>query len=304
MIMNKTNLAGIDLNLIVVLAALLEEKSVTRAAQTLGSSQSAVSHALRRLRVLLDDPLFVRSPEGMLATPAALALVEPLRDILGRMEDVFLRAKRFDPARDSRCFMIGFTDYTSFVFLPRLVAALERTAPAVDLVVKNTSYTLGYDMIENDEAEIIVGNFPGSPNFIRERVLYQEEYVCLMRRDHPAAGRKMTLERYLESKHILVSLQGKMIGYLDRAIHRLGIVRKTRFTIGHFMLVPFIIMEHNAIATEPSRLMVPLARTLGLKTARPPFQIESQPIKMAWHRRYDNDAGHKWMRELIVSMAD
>ncbi len=303
--MNKTNLSGIDLNLIVVLAALLEERSVTRAAQALGSSQSAVSHALRRLRHLLDDPLFVRSPEGMNPTPAALGLAEPLRDILGRMEDLFLRGRRFEPARDARRFIVGFTDYTSFVFLPRLVAALERLAPAVELVVRNTSYTLGHGMLESDEAEMVVGNFPpAAPNFVRGRVLYEEEYICLMRRDHPAAGRKMTLDMYLRSEHILVSLQGTMIGYLDRAIRKLGIVRKTRFTIGHFMLVPFIILENNAIATEPSRLMIPLARTMGLKTAKPPFQIEPQPIKMLWHRRYDNDAGHRWMRELIASMAN
>lgn len=302
--MNKTNLSAIDMNLVLVLAALLEEASVTKAAKRIGRSQSAVSHALSRLRALLGDPLFVRSPEGMSPTPFALSLAEPVKEVLQRMESLFQSGNTFVPATDRRCFTIGFTDYTSFVFLPRLVAELERLAPKAELVVKNTSYTLGHGMVEGGEAEIVVGNFPAPPNFVREKVLYREEFVCVMNKNHPAANGQITLEQYERSRHVLVSLQGKMPGYLDKALHKLGIVRKSNVIIGHFMLVPFILQKNDAIATEPSRLIIPLAKVLGLKTCPPPFAIPPQSIKMAWHRRYDDDSSHRWLRELIHRLAE
>ncbi|MDR1534743.1 MAG: LysR family transcriptional regulator [Planctomycetota bacterium] len=303
--MNKTNLHSIDLNLVVVLAALLEEGSVTRAALRLGRTQSAVSHALGRLRTLFGDPLFVRSPEGMTPTPYALSLSKSVNDILGRMELLFGAGRVFDPSRDRRCFMVGFSDYTSFVFLPRLAARLARIAPNVELVAKYTSFTLGVGMLESGEAEIVVGNLPATlPNFIREQVLFLEEYVCAMPKTHPAARKGLTLEQFLESKHILVSLQGKMLGYLDRAIQKLGLVRKTQIIIGYFLLAPFMLLDNNAIVTEPSRMIIPLAKILGLKVSKPPFEIDPMPIKMAWHHRYDNDNGHKWMRELIAELAE
>lgn len=301
--MNKTNLSGIDLNLLVVLAALLEERNVTAAAHALGRSQSAVSHALRRLRMLLNDPLFIRSAEGMAPTPAALSFKEELNDVLTRVENLLTGNREFEAGRSKRCFTIGFTDYTSFVFLPNLVAALDRTAPGVELVIKNTSWTMGYEMLDKEEAEIIVGNFPAPPNSVTELELYRERFVCVMNPDHPAARGKLTRDSYQNSKHISVSLQGKMIGFLDRAIHKVGITRKSRAIIGHFTLAPYILLKTDSIATEPERIMLPMAKMLGLVAKKPPFEVEPMPIKMAWSRRYDGDEGHKWMRDLIRSLA-
>ncbi len=297
--MNKSNLAQIDLNLIVVMAALLRERNVTLAAKSLNRSQSAISHALGRLRVLLDDPLFVRSPGGVAPTLAALALEPSIGAVLENADSFFGNKRRFSPERDRRAFNVGLSDYTSFLCLPKLVGELERNAPGVQLMVRNTSYSLGHGMLESGEAELVVGNFPPAPNFIRERVLFLEEYVCAMRKGHPAAGRKMTLELYRKSRHLVVSLQGNLTGYLDTAVRKLGLVRRVQVVTGHFVPVPFILLENDAIATEPSRMIMPLAKVLGLSVCKPPFRIDPLPIKMAWHRRFDNDAGHAWLRSLV-----
>lgn len=289
-----------DLNLIIVMAALLRERSVTRAAKTLGRSQSAISHALNRLRLLLGDPLFVRCPGGVSPSPAALTLEPAINAILENADSFFGNKRRFDPKRHKRVFHVGLSDYTSFLSLPGIVAELDRYS-GVEMMVKNTSHSLGYGMLESGEVELIVGNFPPAPSFIRERVLFLEEYVCAMRKSHPAAGRKLTLDLYRNSKHLVVSLQGSRSGgYLDSAILKLGLARKVQVVTGHFVPVPFILLENDAIATEPSRMIMPLAKVLGLAVRKPPFKIDPMPIKMAWHRRLDNDAGHEWLRGLFA----
>lgn len=296
--MNESNLSRIDLNLVVVMASLLRERSVTRAAKSLGRSQSAISHALNRLRFLLGDPLFVRCPGGISPSPAALALEPAINAILENADSFFGNKRRFDPNRHKRVFTIGLSDYTSFLSLPKVVAELDKYS-GVEMVVKNTSHSLGYGMLESGEVELIVGNFPPAPSFIRERVMFLEEYVCAMRKSHPAAGRKLTLELYRTSKHLVVSLQGNRNGYLDSAILKLGLTRKVQVVTGHFVPVPFILLDNDAIATEPSRMIMPLAKVLGLAVCKPPFKIDPMPIKMAWHRRLDNDAGHGWLRSLF-----
>ncbi len=302
-LMHEFNISQIDLNLVVVMAVLLRERSVTRAARSLGRSQSAVSHALNRLRVLLRDPLFVRSPGGIAPTTAALALEPAITAILDNAQSFFGDRHRFDLRRDKRVFNVGLSDYTSFLSLPKMVAELDRDAPGVEMNVRNTSHSLGYGMLESGEVELIVGNFPPAPQYIREQVLFTEEYVCAMRKSHPAAGRKMTLELYEASKHLVVSLQGNRNGYLDTAIRKLGLTRTVQVVTGHFVPVPFILLENDSIATEPSRMILPLAKVLGLSVCKPPFKIDPMPIKMAWHRRYDNDAGHAWLRSLFTRHA-
>lgn len=297
--MQRINLASIDLNLLVVFDALVGERNVTRAASRVGLTQPAASHALSRLRALFKDQLFVRSPGGMAPTPLALELADPVRAVLEGVETLFTEGDGFQPDQSDRVFTIGLSDYAAFVFLPGLAARIEREAPNVQLVVRNTSHVLGLPMIETDEVELIVGNFPDPPGHMSAEFLFHEDFVCAMRKNHPAAHAGLTAETYFEHRHLNVSLHGEPQGYLDHLVPPRGPHRDVSVTAGHFLMAPFVLQTTDTIATEPRRIMEPFAKMMGLRLIPPPIEIPPFAVTQIWHRRYDADPGHQWLRAIL-----
>lgn len=297
--MKTVHLASIDLNLLVVFDALVAEEHATRAAERIGLTQPAVSHALNRLRALFGDPLFVRSPRGMMPTPLAQDIAPSVRSILEQVEGVILGGHTFDPAESTRQFTLGLSDYAAFVLLPRLTARLDREAPGVSLIVRNTSRGVGLPMLEDGAAELIAGNFPDPPAHMREELLYEEDFICAGRGDHAGLDGPIDLDRYLALRHLQVSMKGNPRGYVDAVLAERGLKRTVAVTVGHFLMAPMLVDASDLIATEPRRLFAPLAGRLPLKLFPPPLDIPPFRVVQTWHARHDADPGHLWLRHVL-----
>ncbi len=297
-VMQNINLAGVDLNLLVLFDVLMAERNVTRAAGRVGLTQPAASHALARLRDLFKDPLFVRTPKGMAPTALAIEAAGPIRAALDQIRDVLSSEQVFDAAQSDRVFTIGFSDYAAFLILPGLLENIERRASNIRLVVRNTNHVSGLSMIDAGEAELIVGNFPDPSQHMSEDFLCMEEFVCAGRRDHPDLIDHLDIETYLGLRHLHVSLKGEPHGYLDDFIRSRGLHRNVVVTVGHFLVAPFLLASTDAIATEPRRILEPLGKLLNLKLTRPPIDFPPFKVTQIWHKRYDTDQGHQWLRNL------
>lgn len=297
--MQTINLAGIDLNLLVIFDALMAERNVTRAALRVGLTQPATSHALTRLRGLFNDQLFVRTPKGMVPTTLAEEIAGVIRSALDQVESVLTAERPFEPSQSNRVFTIGLSDYAAFLLLPGLLERIEGRAPNVRLVVRSTSHVLGLAMIEANEVELIAGNFPEPPAHMSEELLCLEEFVCAGRGDHPYLNDNLSVEAYLALRHLHVSLKGEPQGYLDDIIRSRGLRRQVVVTVGHFLLAPFLLSSTDAVATEPRRIMEPLGKLLNLKLIPPPVDIPPFEVTQVWHKRHDPDRGHTWLRDLI-----
>ncbi|MFD2184110.1 LysR family transcriptional regulator [Rhodoplanes azumiensis] len=301
--MHGINLRSIDLNLLVVLDALAAERSVTRAAARLHLTQPAVSHALARLRGLLSDPLFVRTPAGLAPTAAALRLAPRVAAVLTEIGAMLTSGESFDAARATRRFTLGMSDYVAFVVLPRLAAALRASAPNVELVVRHTSHATGFALLEDGDAELIVGHFPKAPARFARAPLFTESFLCAARKDHPAFSRRLTLARYAALDHLQVSLSGEPSGMVDDALRRKAVRRRVVTTVGHFLVAPEILAATDLVATEPARALAPLAARLGLATAPPPFPLPGFEVVQAWPRRLTADDGLAWLRRAVAAAA-
>ncbi len=302
--MRRINLAGVDLNLLVVFNAIMQERHVTRAADRIGMTQPAVSHALKRLRGLFGDPLFVRVPGGMEPTPAAIEAGEAIGSILETIEAVIATHRGFEPATAHRTFTVGLSDYAAFVVLPTLLEHVRREAPNVRLLVRHTSHVQGHDMLDAGEVELIAGNFPQSPDHLEDELIFEEDFLCAARRSTAGFGPELSLETYLGLGHLHVSLMGEPRGYVDRHLGRKGVRRDIVATVGHFLLAPFTLARSDLVATEPRRILEPLAKDLDLVLAPPPFEVPPFPVTQAWHKRHTADAGHLWLRGQVRRAAE
>ena len=224
--LNKTNLARIDLNLLVLFEVVLEERHVGRAAARLNVSPSAVSHGLGRLRELMQDPLFLRQPKGVVPTERARQLAAPVADILERTRQVIARADKFDPRHSVRRFVIGAPDAVTAVLLPGLLAELQHEAPGIDLGVRNLVGQFDAAFAELDQRTLDVALLPVSETparFVTRTVFEEEGFVVVRRAGHPM-GRKLTLARYCAASHVVVSVSGDPHGLVDRALANAGAV--------------------------------------------------------------------------------
>lgn len=297
--MKKIYLASVDLNLLVVFDALVAEGHATRAAERIGLTQPAVSHALNRLRALFGDPLFVRASRGMVPTPLAQDMAPSVRSILEQVEGVLLGRRVFEPVESTRQFTLGLSDYAAFVLLPRLTARLDREAPGVSLIVRNTSRSVGLPMLEDGLVELIAGNFPDPPTHMHEELLYEEDFICAARGDHSGLDGIVYLDRYLSLRHLQVSMKGKPRGYVDAVLAEQGLKRTVAVTVGHFLMAPMLVDASDLVATEPRRLFAPLAGRFPLKLFPPPIDIPSFRVVQTWHARHDADPGHQWLRRVM-----
>jgi DNA-binding transcriptional LysR family regulator len=302
-IMKAVHLRSVDLNLLVVFDALIAEGHVSRAAERIGLTQPAVSHALNRLRALFDDPLFVRSPRGMTPTSAALEAAPAIWSILEQIERVLQGGRTFDPEASSRQFVLGLSDYAAVVVLPRLTGRLEREAPRISLVARNTSRGIGLPMLEDGSVELIAGNFPEPPSHMREELLYEEDFVCAGRGGHSALAAPLDLDRYLALRHLQVSMKGDPHGYVDAVLREKGLKRNVTITVGHFLLAPLLVDTSDLVATEPRRLFGPFTSRLSLQFSPPPIVVPPFRVVQTWHARNDADPGHQWLRRILREVA-
>ncbi|CAN5731192.1 LysR family transcriptional regulator [soil metagenome] len=297
-------LAGVDLNLVLALDALLAERHVTRAAVRLGITQSAASHALGRLRELLGDPLLVRGARGaMTPTPRAEQLAPQIHGVLVALAGA-LRGDVFDPATTRRTFRIGTSDYVELVVLPRLTERLARIAPGIDLWVHSYGEH-GDDELAAGTLDVVLGPPRGAarPAGSYEKLMFDESFTCILRAGHPLAESKLTLARYCSAPHLLIAPRGTPGSFVDSALAGLGRSRRVAVAVPHFLVVPYIIAGSDLVATLPNRVAALFTETLGLVMLAPPIQIPRFEISIAWHERNHHDAPHRWLREQLLALA-
>ena len=298
----SVNINAINLNLLVSLDALLRERSVTRAARRVGVTQPAMSNSLAQLRTLFDDPLFRRQRHGLDPTPRALALAPLLAQGLSAFEAA-LSAPSFHPAKDERRFVIATSDYVELVLLPPLLNELERTAPHVHLEVRPWGLHEVPDALARAEADLMIGFYDELPAHHEQQLLFEEDYVCIVRKQHPSVKRRLTLERYLELGHVLVSQRGDSPGSVDRALAKQGKRRHVALRVSHFLMVPMLIARTNLVAALSRRVAEPFAEPLGLRLLEPPLPLPRSRVRQVWHEQVDADPGHRFLRETIARVS-
>lgn len=292
------NLRAVDLNLLVVLDALLDEGHVSRAAARLGLSQPATSSALDRCRHLFGDPLLERGRGVMRPTPKAEALRGRLKALLAQVEAV-LDPPVVDLARISQVVRIVMADHPATAIVGPLHDRLGQGAPGIDLVVQPWhGAAAALDLLARGAADLAVSVFPRLDPSFRRRDLLEERYVVLMRHGHPAA-RRFDLDRWLAYPHILVSGRGDTRGALDDALAREGRSRRVGLVVPSFLMVPPLVAGSDLIAMLPSRC---LPAGPGFAVRDPPIPVEGFPLHLAWHVRRDRDPAVRHVAGLIEDL--
>ena len=296
------NLRTVDLNLLVALNALLTELHVTRAADRIGLSQPAMSNALSRLRHIFKDELLVRTSSGMQATPRALELTEPTRQILKQIERVFDSDTGFDPAATQRSFTLRLSDLLSVLLLPALTAALQNEAPKVSLDVIHISPVRTVEALEKDEIDLAVSMGLVHSNAIRSDVLMTDRMVCVMRRSHPLAETELTLEAFLTSRQLRVAMSPTDLRFVDDVLAREGHARDVALNLPHWLTVPHILRHSDLVSVMPERLARALASP-DLVARILPFASAPFEWSLYWHRRHDGNPAIQWLRRRITEAA-
>ncbi|HMI83287.1 MAG TPA: LysR family transcriptional regulator [Polyangiaceae bacterium] len=302
--MHVPHMAGLDLNLALVLHALLAERSVSRAAARLGMSQSAASHALSRLRVALGDPLVVRSPRGVLPTARAEAMAAPLAAGLALLEKTLLAPPPFEPATTIRTFRIATADYAEFVILPPFLRALTREAPQIDTWIRPFAED-PFGALERGDVDLAIGlagPAGGGPNGYIAGLL-DDRLVCVVRSGHPLTRGRLTLTRFAGAKHVLIAPTGRPGGFVDDALAARGLKRQIAVAVPHFLAAPHVVAETDLVLTVASRIAASFATVLPLKFMELPFDLPEVHISMLWHRRQHDDPAHAWVRRRLAETA-
>ena len=296
------NIQNFDLNLLLALDALLKEQHVTRAAMRIGLSQPAMSNALARLRDLLDDPLLVRAAKGMVPTPRAERLREPVRAALRAIERAVSDEDAFVPATTQASLDLTTSDAIGMLLLPRLGERLRKEAPGISLHVHAMNEEEGpWEGLESGRIDLVAGVYDSPPAGVRDLPLYEERFVCVMRAGHPLAGKPLSLRQYVELPHILVLTSRSGLGpsLVDRSLEQRGLTRRIALTLPHFLLAPFIVAQSDFVILFPSRLAAHFAALLPVRIAAPPLPLPSYTIRLYWHERAHRDPANGWMRGLV-----
>jgi LysR family transcriptional regulator, mexEF-oprN operon transcriptional activator len=304
LLINHAHLSRFDLNLLVAFDALLAEGSVTRAAERVGIGQSAMSHALGRLRRLLKDELFVRAPEGMKPTPRAVSLAEPIRITLSAIQEMLLQGQGFDPAEAERTFLLGMPDSIEVVLLPRLLAHLEAEAPKIRVRVRSIDRFEVLEQLDRDRLHLgIAGLLTEGTIHHKRRRLYVTNYLCLYDPARLSLAPPLTVEDYLAVSHVLGSPRGDAHGVVDDALASLGLRRTIAVVTPHFAAVPFLLKGARLLSTVPERPARLFAEQFGLATSPVPVPLPDSDVSMLWHASYDHDPAHRWLRGTVARLA-
>jgi DNA-binding transcriptional LysR family regulator len=312
--LNQTDLSRADLNLLVLFEVVLAERHVGRAAERLNISPSAVSHGLGRLRRLLNDPLFLRTPKGVVPTARAAELAEPIAEVLARVRRVIATAEPFDAASATRRFTIGAPDGVSAVFLSPLLTLLHRRAPGIDISVRQVLPLQGGRLgaraweptlaeLESRALDIAIAPLDAVPARFAAQTLYEEDFVIAMRARHPFA-RDRTLPRYCAMQHLVVSQTGDPFGFVDERLARQRLARRVALAVPNFMMALAVIAETDLITAVPRRFAAMHAARFGVVSTEAPLRLPRFRIRAIAPKVALMDAGLAWLFEVLRETAE
>jgi DNA-binding transcriptional LysR family regulator len=292
----------LDLNLLVVFDAIVQERTLTRAGQRLGMSQPAVSHALARLRHILKDDLFVRTPDGMRPTPRAERMGGPLRAALQELQ-VTLQADEFDALQTSRDFTIVANNHAARAVIPALTRRVAKLAPSVVLDVRPISISHVLDQLDNGAVEIALSTLIEGGDRFKCVGLLEDEYVVIMSSSHPAATEsELSIERFAALPHISSTSGGDDTRFIDDALAEYGLARQITAKVPLHSLI-FLLIGSNSLAVVPRRVAADLVSICPLTMLPLPFPSPHVVLSMIWHRRLDNHPAHRWLRATLRAAA-
>lgn len=291
-----------DLNLVRVLLAIAKHRNVTLAGRELGLTQSSVSHSLKRLRAVCNDPLFVRTSAGMMPTPAAVGMIEPLEKALATVVGSLAGSAPFEPATTQRTFGILLSDIGQLIYLPIIAAHLAKVAPHMSVRVLHVGIDAYREVLAAGEADFAIGHLPSLMGGFRQISLFQDPYVCMLRADHPRIRDRITLAQYLEASHIVVEPPGRGPGLVEQALARVRKKRKVALYLPHFFAGPLILRDSDYLMTAPNFARFALHDLRNIRTVPLPFRVKKLNVKLLWHERMHRDPGHQWMRSVISEL--
>jgi DNA-binding transcriptional LysR family regulator len=291
---------GFDLTQVKLLAELSGTRSVSQAAQRVGVSQSAASHALARLREQLGDPLFTRARDGFQPTPFGARLGQAAREALDVLTVGLNSKDQFDPATTSRAFTFLTNDVGQAVFLPRLLKFLKKAAPGATVRVLPIPMHDPGAMLSSGEVDFAAGFFDNLNAGFRQTVVMHERYVCIVRSGHRLFRGGMNLKAFRETEHAVADSTGMAHAVLDRFLARHRVRRKIALRVPALQVLPMIVADSDLLAVVPGRLAEAFQSRLPIKVMPPPVPIPSYDIRLHWHERYDRDPAIQWMRRAFV----
>lgn len=295
--LNRIDLSRTDLNLLVLFETVLEELHVGRAAERLNLSASAVSHGLGRLRRQLNDPLFLKTPKGVVPTERANELAEPIADILARVRSVVSSAVPFDPRSTSRRFTIGTADGFS-VFLPPLLAEIAGSAPGIDIVVKHMQRETALADLDARAIDVGVAPFDELPARFAARTLYEDDFIVAARIGHPFLA-EPTLEHYCRLPHLLVAPRGDPRGGVDEMLDERGLSRRVAVAVPNFMMALELVGKTELVAALPQRFVEMHAKHFGVAAAPMPLAFGRRAILAVAPKVALMDAGLVWLVDAL-----
>jgi LysR family nod box-dependent transcriptional activator len=298
------NLAGVDLNLLVALDALLDERSVTRAADRLGLSQPGMSNTLARLRKLIGDPLLVREGLTLVPTPRAEALRQPVQEALGLIQAALDDRSGFDPAGDRATFTIRCSDYSLLMLIGPLVRRLAAAAPGLAIQVLPRA-TDPVRLLRDGEVDFVIEPAEIMPDVTLPRIrLFADRWLCCVWEGNAEVGDEMTMETYLRLGHVVYSaVRGHPVSLPDTYLAQAKVPRRTEFTVESFLLAPFLLQGTDLVTLVPERASGHLRRTAAVRFLEPPIPLPSITETLWWNPRQTMDPAHSWLRARIAETA-
>jgi len=306
---NKT-----DLNLLPYLDVLLRERNVTKAADQLGLTQPAMSNGLSRLRKIFDDPLLIRTSEGMTPTERAVELQPLVREVLGKIDQVIQPKAEFDASVVKQVFRIMASDYAESTILSSVLRRLRTEAPGIALDIMTPS-DVSFNDVEQGRVDLAINRFDAMPQSFHQKTIWRDDFTCLVSAKN-AITKKFTLENYLKAQHVWVSKTGmgvgvgvdpedvQRLGWVDEALTKLGKYRNIAVFTRHYHVAMLLVEQNDLIVTIPTKAAKLQAKNSRVVMKKPPFKIAPIDLKMAWSPLLQNNPGHKWMRRLIVEVAE
>ena len=304
------NINRVDLNLLVYLDVLLRERNVTQAANQLNLSQPAMSNGLRRLRTLFDDPILVRTSDGMTPTERALELEPLVREILSGVERALQPTSDFDPGEAERIFRIMASDYAESTLLPAVLAKLRAQAPGISLDIMTPSDVSFLD-VERGKVDLVINRFDVMPQSFHQNIVWTDTFSCLLSANNPIL-KDFTLKSYLKAQHVWVSKTGmgvgvgvdpedvQRLGWVDAAITRLGKKRNITVFTRHYQAAMILAEQNDLVVTLPSLAAQLQHDNPRLVIKTPPFDIPPLELKLAWSPLLQHNPANRWFRQLIV----
>ena len=300
------DIGGQALPLLVSLSAMLEEKNITRAAARLGISQPALSAQLARLRDIFDDQLLTpaASGKGMVLTPRASMLRDPLKSALQHLEDVVGAPSAFDPTQSDRTFTIGANDNATAMLGAQLIARLRsQGVSGIRLAFRAVDFSKLQDQLETGEIHVaLISRSNALPASFSHQTLLDEEFRMAQRKGHPRGDRPPAIEEYVALEHVLVSGDGGGFrGFIDESLEKGGFARRVGVSVQYYSVVPLMLQTTDLVSTLPSRFLDRYADSLASFPL--PIEVQRFVLNATWHQRFDQEPGHVWLRQQLALCA-